>query len=108
MIGTKTKLPTILKNYTNFYTTTLFECFDHNYWVIIHALDYSTIPIAWLTKTLPIKGIQMIIVGFKVASNEHKVLLIKMSYFTSEKNWGSNYKNNMKALKTNWDGVHCL
>ncbi|HYX54906.1 MAG TPA: hypothetical protein VE818_01990 [Nitrososphaeraceae archaeon] len=32
------------------------------------------------------KRIHMIIVGFKVASNEHKVLLIEMSYFTSEKN----------------------
>jgi hypothetical protein len=27
----------------------------------------------------------MIIVGFKIAFNEHKVLLINMSYFTSEK-----------------------
>ena len=42
----------------------------------------------------------MIIVGFKVASNEHKVLLIKMIYFTSEKNWGSDYKKIRKLRLT--------
>ena len=50
-------------------------------------------------KNVTNKRIQMIIVGFKIASNEHKVLLINMSYFTSEKIEGPTIKIIRKLLR---------